>query len=204
MAAAAAGLEAKAAAGSSSARPWHRRSIILLNTHTHTHTHTLTHSLTLTHTHTHLRKHIHTHTHTHSHTHTHTQVDRLVEMPHGLFRADGHGRAHRHAARASGMGGMASVGDGVSHAKEAFRNFEQEASSLGTAGGAEPEDRAAAASGSAGGAASALKKPRNLADIYRPPLEICFRGTLDELRATGIEQGRYTPRRLTAAHRVNL
>ena len=34
-------------------------------------------------------------------------------------------------------------------------------------------------------------KPKTLADIYRPPTEMCFQGTFDQLRQAGREQGRW-------------
>ena len=34
-------------------------------------------------------------------------------------------------------------------------------------------------------------KPKTLADIYRPPTDMCFQGTFDQLRQAGREQGRW-------------
>lgn len=67
----------------------------------------------------------------------------------------------------------------VVHKQEAFRDFEQEANDLQERASAaeDPVDRA--------------KKPKNLADIYRAPTELCFPSGFDELRAAGQEQGRW-------------
>lgn len=63
---------------------------------------------------------------------------------------------------------------------EAFRSFEEEERSMQRMG----EDDLDALD-------EQPKKPRNLADIYRPPYEIIFDGTFDQLRAKGREEGRW-------------
>jgi len=62
---------------------------------------------------------------------------------------------------------------------EAFRDFRSEAS---------------AGAGSSEGTEEVFgltKKPKNLAEIYRAPTDLCFMGTFDELRAAGREQRRW-------------
>lgn len=123
---------------------------------------------------------------------------RLVEAP--LYHMADGGRA---GARGGAGVARAGVFEHVTHAKEAFRDFEQEASSLGAHGagtGGAPRGTADDDDGEgdeqfrslgSGAAAAATKKPKNLAAIYRPPLELCFRGSFDELRAAGREAGKW-------------
>mmetsp|Transcript_3915 Transcript_3915/g.11335 ORF Transcript_3915/g.11335 Transcript_3915/m.11335 type:complete len:429 (+) Transcript_3915:75-1361(+) len=90
------------------------------------------------------------------------KVDKLVDVP-------------QYRAGAPVMGGVGVSGHSA-HAREAFRNFEEEMRHIDGAPEAEPER---------------FKKPKNLADIYRPPLELCFRGTFQQLRETGSQEGKW-------------
>jgi hypothetical protein len=76
------------------------------------------------------------------------------------------------------------------HALEAFRDFRRESGGAGGSG-------AGAAAGAAGGSSSPdevfglAKKPKNLAEIYKAPTDLCFQGTFEELRDAGRAQGRW-------------
>jgi len=74
----------------------------------------------------------------------------------------------------SALHGAHDRGESEVRAREAFRDFEQETTVVGDGDGS---DRA--------------KKPKNLADIYRPPLELCFNGSFEELREAGRSQGKW-------------
>lgn len=124
---------------------------------------------------------------------------RLVDGP--LYHHMAPGGAHG-IGRGAGAGGRGNF-EQMTHAKEAFRDFEQEASSLraggagaaGGGGGGEGDGNGGEGGGLGGGGGgsdvAASMKPKNLAAIYRPPLELCFRGPFDELRAAGREEGKW-------------
>jgi len=63
------------------------------------------------------------------------------------------------------------------HPLEAFRDFKSEADKPGMAPSSE--------------VFGLSKKPRNLAEIYRPPVELCFSGTFEQLREEGRKLSRW-------------
>ena len=73
----------------------------------------------------------------------------------------------------------------ATHPLEAFRDFRTEATSVASA------DDGINASDGAREMFGLTKKPKNLAELYRAPTEICFVGSFDELRDTGRRQSRW-------------
>ena len=67
------------------------------------------------------------------------------------------------------------------HPLEAFRDFRSEGSGAGGSAGDEPDREVF----------GLPKRPKNLAEIYRAPTELCFVGSFDELRAAGKTQQRW-------------
>ena len=69
------------------------------------------------------------------------------------------------------------------HPLEAFRDFKQEGESAaggGSSADAEPTE-----------VFGLPKRPKNLAEIYRAPTELCFNGSFDDLREAGKKEGKW-------------
>ena len=71
------------------------------------------------------------------------------------------------------------------HPLEAFRDFRREGEGAGGAGssadgGEQPRE-----------VFGLPKRPKNLAEIYRAPTELCFNGTFDDLREAGKKEGKW-------------
>ena len=64
------------------------------------------------------------------------------------------------------------------HPLEAFRDFQSEGVAAGTS---KKESEVF----------GLTKRPKNLAEIYKAPTDLCFVGTFEELRAAGQEQGKW-------------
>lgn len=67
------------------------------------------------------------------------------------------------------------------HPLEAFRDFRSEGA-VSSGQGEGP---------SSGEVFGMPKRPKNLSEIYRPPTELCFVGSFEELRTAGRQQGRW-------------
>ena len=74
----------------------------------------------------------------------------------------------------------------ANHPLEAFRDFRTGSSPSGG-----DEDDTAAGGGGDGAIFGLPKRAKNLSEIYRPPTEICFVGSFEELRLTGRQQSRW-------------
>lgn len=72
----------------------------------------------------------------------------------------------------------------ANHPLEAFRDFHTETAGAGTGDGEASADEPKEVFG-------LTKKPKNLAEIYRAPTELCFIGNFDELRDAGRRQSRW-------------
>ena len=72
----------------------------------------------------------------------------------------------------------------MNHPLEAFRDFRSEGSAGESGSVAGEESKSSEVFGLA-------KKPKNLAEIYRAPTELCYVGSFDDLRAAGRSQQRW-------------